>query len=138
MIITVISHAQMTFSDPQPSFENPRKWVIKLNTADIKSVNQILGSIYNVLKEYPAESINIVVVAYGEGMRVLKTDYDKHTLSRISSLMNYEVEFIGCKNTMESMHWIKKDFIEDITYVQAGIAELIERQVDGYYEITPY
>ena len=71
-------------------------------------------------------------------MRVLKKDYDKHTLSRISSLMDYEVEFIGCKNTMETMHWTEDDFIEDISYVQAGIAELIEKQVDGYYETTPY
>jgi len=134
----VIANAQMTFSDPQPTFDEPRKWVIKLRTADEKVVNQMLSSVYNVLKEYPSESIKIAVVAYGQGMRVLKKDYDKHTLSRISSLMDYEVEFIGCKNTMETMHWTEKDFIEDISYVQAGIAELIEKQVDGYYETTPY
>ena len=138
MIAIVISNAEMTFSDPQPNFDNPRKWVIKLRISDEKTVNQMLSSIYNVLKEYPAESINISVVAYGQGMRVLKKDYDKHTLSRISSLMDYEVEFIGCKNTMETMHWTEDDFIEDISYVQAGIAELIEKQVDGYYETTPY
>ena len=134
----VISYAEMTFSDPQPTFESPRKWVIKLRVADEKTVNLMLSSVYNVLKEYPAESIKIAVVAYGQGMRVLRKDYDKHTLSRISSLMDYEVEFIGCKNTMETMHWTKEEFIDDIDYVQAGIAELIEKQVDGYYETTPY
>jgi intracellular sulfur oxidation DsrE/DsrF family protein len=36
------------------------------------------------------------------------------------------------------MHWNEDEFIEDIIYVQAGIAELIEKQVDGYYEISPY
>ena len=138
MLSVVISYAQMTFSDPQPSFDNPRKWVIKLRTADKKTVNQMLSSVYNVLKEYPSESIKIAVVAYGQGMRALKKDYDKHTLSRISSLMDYEVEFIGCKNTMETMHWKEEEFIDDISYVQAGIAELIEKQVDGYYETTPY
>lgn len=138
MLSIVISYAQMTFSDPQPTFENPRKWVIKLRVSDEKIVNQMLSSVYNVLKEYPAESIKISIVAYGQGMRVLRRDYDKHTLSRISSLMDYEVEFIACRNTMETMHWAKNEFIEDIEYVQAGIAELIEKQVDGYYETTPY
>lgn len=138
LCLTVISYAQMSFSDPQPSFDNPRKWVIKLNVADEKTVNAILGTIYNVLKEYPSEGIRVAVVAYGKGMRVLKKDYDKHTLSRISSLMDYEVEFIACKNTMESMHWKKEDLIDDLLYVQAGIAEVIERQVDGYFEVTPY
>ncbi|PIF03957.1 MAG: hypothetical protein CSA86_04100 [Arcobacter sp.] len=138
MVSVVISYAQMTFSNPQPSFENPRKWVIKLRIADKETVNHMLGSIYNVLKEYPAESIKIAVVAYGKGMRVLKKDYDKHILSRISSLMDYDVEFIACKNTMDTMKWTEKDFIDDLTYVQAGVAELIEKQVDGYYETTPY
>ena len=138
MLSVVISYAQMTFSDPQPTFDNPRKWVIKLRISDEKTVNQMLSSIYNVLKEYPSEAINISVVAYGQGMRVLRKDYDKHTLSRISSLMDYEVEFIACKNTMETMHWKEDEFIEDLSYVQAGIAELIEKQVAGYYETTPY
>ena len=138
MLSIVIANAQMTFSDPQPTFDEPRKWVIKLRVSDEKTVNQMLSSVYNVLKEYPSESIKIAVVAYGQGMRVLKKDYDKYTLARISSLMDYEVEFIGCKNTMETMYWTQKDFIEDISYVQAGIAELIEKQVDGYYETTPY
>lgn len=138
LLTVVISYAQMTFSDPQPTFDNPRKWVIKLRTADEKTVNQMLSSIYNVLKEYPSEAITISVVAYGQGMRVLRQDYDKHTLSRISSLMDYEVEFIACKNTMETMHWKENEFIDDLVYVQAGIAELIEKQVAGYYETTPY
>jgi len=138
MLSVVMSYAQMSFSDPQPTFENPRKWVIKLRVADKETVNHMLGSIYNVLKEYPTESIKIAVVAYGKGMRVLRKDYDAHTLSRISSLMDYEVEFIACKNTMETMKWTKDEFIDDLEYVQAGVAELIEKQVDGYYETTPY
>ena len=138
ILSVVISYAEMTFSDPKPTFDNPRKWVIKLRVSDKETVNHMLGSIYNVLKEYPAESIKIAVVAYGKGMRVLRKDYDAHTLSRISSLMDYEVEFIACKNTMETMKWTKDEFIDDLEYVQAGIAELIEKQVDGYYETTPY
>lgn len=138
LCLSVLSYAQMSFSNPQPSFENPRKWVIKLNVSDEKTVNATLGTIYNVLKEYPSEGIRIAVVAYGKGVRVLRKDYDKHTLSRISSLMDYEVEFIACKNTMESMHWTKDDLIDDLLYVQAGIAEVLERQVDGYFEVTPY
>jgi len=138
ILSVVISYAEMTFSDPKPTFDNPRKWVIKLRVSDKETVNHMLGSIYNVLKEYPAESIKIAVVAYGKGMRVLRKDYDAHTLSRISSLMDYEVEFIACKNTMETMKWTKDEFIDDLEYVQAGVAELIEKQVDGYYETTPY
>ena len=36
------------------------------------------------------------------------------------------------------MKWKESDFIDDISFTQAGIVEVIERQVDGYIGITAY
>ena len=83
--------AETKFSDPKPSFESPRKVVYSLYVNDLDTVNHTIGSMYNILKEYPAESLKIVVVAYGKGLRALKKDYDKETLKRIKSLMEYDV-----------------------------------------------
>ena len=107
--------AETKFSDPKPSFESPRKVVYSLYVNDLDTVNHTIGSMYNILKEYPAESLKIVVVAYGKGLRALKKDYDKETLKRIKSLMEYDVEFVACKNTMETMKWKESDFIDDIS-----------------------
>ncbi len=130
--------AEMKYADPQPTFENPRKWVIKLNTANIEDVNHMLSSINNVLKEYPSESIKIAVVTYAQGVRVLRSDYDSDTLTRIKSLMKYEVEFIVCKNTMDTMKWKEAEFLKDISFVQAGIAEVIEKIAGGWIGVEPY
>ncbi len=138
VLISVFSFGQSTFSDPQPTFDNPRKIVIQFYDSDLEKINHNLSSIYNILKEYPSESLKVVVVAYGNGMRALKKDYDKKTLTRMTSLMEYDVEFIGCRNTMETMKWTDDDFIDDIEYVQAGIVELIERQVAGFIGIIAY
>ncbi len=138
LFISIMVFAKSTFSDPQPTFENPRKIVIQLYDSELSKVNHNLSTLYNILKEYPAESLNIVVVAYGNGIRALKKDYDKNTLTRIKSLMEYDVEFIVCRNTMETMKWKENDFIDDVSYVQAGIVELIERQVAGYIGIIAY
>ena len=137
-LMCIFSYGESTFSDPQPTFDNPRKVVIQLYDSELKKVNHNLSTIYNILKEYPSESLKVVVVAYGNGVKALKSDYDKKTLTRIESLMEYDVEFIVCKNTMETMKWTSKDFIEDVSYVQAGIVELIERQMDGYIGIIAY
>ena len=138
VLMAVFSYAQSTFSDPQPTFEKPRKIVINIHYNDLETVNHNIGTIYNILKEYPSETLKVAVVLYGKGMRVVKKDYDEATLNRIKSLMEYDVEFIGCKNTMESMNWTEKDFIDGIDYVQAGIVEVIERQTSGYVGVTPY
>lgn len=138
VLMAVFSYAQLTFSDPQPTFEKPRKIVINIHDNDLETVNHNIGTIYNILKEYPSETLKVAVVLYGKGMRVIKKDYDAATLNRIKSLMEYDVEFIGCKNTMETMKWTQDDFISGVNYVQAGIVEVIERQNDGYFGITPY
>lgn len=136
--IFAFAEPKMQFSDPKPTFDNPRKWVIKLRSANIEKVNHMLGSIYNVLKVYPPESIQISVIAYAQGMRVLRKDYDPEVLQRIKSLMEYDVEFVGCLNTMDTMHWKKDEFIDNLTYVRAGIAEVIERVARGWISVTPY
>ena len=138
VLLAIFSYANSTFSDPQPTFDKPRKVVFQIYNSDLAVVNNNLNGIYNILKEYPSDTIKIAVVVYGNGMRALKKDYDKKTLIRISSLMEYDVEFIGCKNTMESMHWKEDDFIDGVSYVQAGIVELIERKIAGYVGVLAY
>lgn len=137
-LISLTLFAKMEFSDPQPTFEEPRKWLIRLYKNDLETVNHDLDAINNVLKEYPTESLKITVVVYSKGMRVLKKNYDKKTLGRIRAVMDYGVEFVGCKNTMETMGWKEKDFIDNITFVQAGIAQAIELSVAGWVDVTPY
>ena len=138
ILITTFLISKSTFSNPQPTFDNPRKLSIRLYVSNTKVVNHILNTIYNILKEYPPESLKVAVIAYGPGMRAIKKDYNKKLLIRMKSLMEYDVEFIGCKNTMETMGWKEKDFIDGVEYVQAGIVEAIEREVDNWVGITPY
>lgn len=138
ILMTIFSYGQSKFNDPQPTFENPRKLVINLHVDDLDTVNHTVGSIYNILKEYPSDTLKVAVVLYGKGMRAIKKDYDKNTLTRIKSLMQYDVEFIGCRNTMETMKWKDDDFIDGVEFVQAGIVEVIERQMVGYIGVTPY
>ena len=130
--------AKMHYADPKPTFENPRKIFMRLNDGDVHAANHLIGTINNILKEYPDDALKIAVVAYGPGMRVLRKDYDAATLKRLRSLLAYDIEIIGCLNTMQTMGWKRKEFIDGIDYVQAGVAEAIERQAGGWIDATPY
>lgn len=138
LMLSLSLFAQMNFSDPQPSFEAPRKWVIRISTNDLETINHTLDTVNNVLKEYPPESLKVALIFYAKGVRVIKKDFDAKTLSRIKSLMAYELELIACKNTMESTGWQTGDLIEGVSYVQAGVAEVIERVNGGWIDVTPY
>ena len=139
MLLTLLLSAKMEFSSPKPDFDHPRKWVIPVKTDDIHIVNHIIGGINNVLNEYPPETLQVAMVFYSSGMRVIKKDYDKATLKRLESLMDgYEVEMVGCLNTMKTMGWKKSEYIDGIEYKQAGIAEILERSVAGWTIFAPY
>ena len=139
LILPFLLFAKMQFSNPKPSFDNPRKWVIPIKTDDIHTINHIIGGVNNVLNEYPPESLQVAMVFYSSGMRVIRKDYDAKTLTRLKSLIDgYDVEMIGCLNTMKTMGWKKKDYIDGIIYRQAGIAEILERSVAGWIIFDPY
>ena len=51
VLLTIFSYAQSKFSDPQPTFDNPRKLVINLHVDDLDTVSHTIRSIYNIMKE---------------------------------------------------------------------------------------
>jgi len=137
-LLGTFSSAKMHYADPKPTFENPRKIIMRLKSDDVHAANHLIGTINNILKMYPEDALKTAVIAYGPGMRVLRKDYNSATLKRLRSLLAYDIEIIGCLNTMETMGWQRKEFIDGIDYVQAGVAESIERQAGGWIDATPY
>ena len=138
VFLSAVLSAKMSYADPQPTFDNPRKVIMRLTGKEVHEANHLIGTINNILKEYPREALQVAIIVYGPGMWVLRRDYDAPTRKRLRSLQMYDVEIVGCLNTMQTMGWTQKDFLDGIDYVQAGVAEAIERQVAGWIDATPY
>lgn len=129
--------AETEFAEPKPSMENPRKFIFPITTWDKKEVNHVLGSVNNVIKFYGVDNSEVVIVAYSQGIKTLLKNHDKNIEKRVKSLMTYDVEFIACQNTMTTLKIDKKELLDDVEVVTAGIVELIERQLRGYIYIRP-
>ena len=84
------------------------------------------------MKFYRPENTEVVIVAYGQGLKSLLKKGDADVRKRIEALMTYDVEFIAYGNTMRTLHIDKKDLLDDIGFATAGIVEIIERQLRGY------
>lgn len=132
--------AETEFADPKPSLENPRQFVFPITTDDEYEISHVLSSASNVMKFYGPERCEVAIVCYSKGIKaVIKKAnfFDKTIQKRLKSLMTYDVEFIACGNTMKTYHIDKKELIEGVDVVTAGIVELIERQVGGWIYIRP-
>lgn len=129
--------AETEFAEPKPAIDNPRQLVFALPSGEIKEINRILSTVNNVMKFYRPENTEIVIVAYGQGLKSLLKKGDADVRKRIEALMTYDVEFIACGNTMRTLHIDKKDLLDDIGFATAGIVEIIERQLQGYTYAQP-
>ena len=139
LLLSVFAFSGVNFAKNKPSFEAPRKWLIRVNSGETEKLNHIINTINNVLKGYPQESLDIEVVFYAKGVKSMRRDYDKNVLARIKSLMLYDnIRFVVCQNTMKTMGWKKNEFLDGIDYEQIGIAEVIERIADGWIDVSPY
>jgi len=135
MITFIFAETEM--AEPKPSMDNPRKFVFPITTWERDEVNHVLGSANNVIKFYGVDNTEVVIVAYSKGIRSLLTHHDNQIQKRVKSLMTYDVEFIACQNTMDTLRIDKKELIDGVEVVTAGIVELIERQLRGYIYIRP-
>jgi len=129
--------ADTVLADPKPSFDNPRRIALMLSTDDPKTINQLLFNVINIQKFYGIDNVKLVVVAYGAGLRALMKDTSP-VASRIRSQQQYGIRFIACGNTMDAIKKKPDSLIKGVEWVQAGLPELVERQLRGWVILNPY
>lgn len=130
------SFAETEFATPKPSFESPRQVIFQISDKNNREIHHILSTANNVLKFYGPDSIEMKIVCYYDGIKALMKSEDDIRV-RVEALMTYGVEFIACENTLRTKKISKDKLLDDVTYVTAGIVEVIERVVDGYIQIRP-
>ncbi len=137
LLMFTLSFAETELAEPKPSMDHPRKFIFPITKWDKDEVNHILGSVNNVIKFYGVDNTEVVIMAYSQGIKTLLKNKDKEIRKRVQSLMTYDVEFVACGNTMKTLKIDKKELLDGVEVVTAGIVELIERQLRGYIYIRP-
>ncbi|MDP3588185.1 MAG: DsrE family protein [Sulfuricurvum sp.] len=136
MLFVISSFAETQFAEPKPSIDHPRQIVFCITSADDESINHVLSSANNVLKFYGPEKVEMEIVAYYHGIRALLKS-EKEIAVRVNALMQYDVKFIACGNTMETKKIKPTELIEGSEIVTAGIVEMLERVKSGWIYIKP-
>lgn len=128
--------AETVFAEPKPSFENPRQVLFSISGGSDEEIHHVLSTANNVLKFYGPENVKMRIVAYYHGIRgLLKKEKDISV--RVDALMQYDVEFVACGNTMRTKNIDPSELIEGTEIVTAGIAEILERVKEGWIYIKP-
>jgi len=128
--------AETRLASPAPDPDHPRRIMLQLTSKDPREINNLLFNVVNIQKFYGMDNVKIAVIAYGDGMQAL---YGKSSpvAERIRSLLQYDVEFVACGNTMSATGRMPGDLIDGVELVTAGIPEIVERTLRGWVYIRP-
>lgn len=123
-------------SDRFPGDPAEHKAVYMFNKADPGYQTSILNSIQAMIKKY-GDNVEIAVVAIGPGLHVLakepKREVDALTYERVAGFAkDYNVRWIACGNTMNTIHWSHSDMRPFAEYAEVGAAALMELQEEGF------
>ena len=136
MLLCFTSYGETQLAQPIPGIDNPRKIIFSIAAGDDEAINHVLSSANNVLKFYGPENVEMEIVAYYHGIRTLLKS-EKDISVRVKALMQYDVKFVACGNTMETKKIKPSELIEGSEIVTAGIVEIIERIRSGSTYIRP-
>lgn len=125
-------------SDSSDDFDGEHRLIIQINTDDPKTQDQALSNIVNLQKHYGIDNIEIEVVAYGPGLHMVTSN--SRVMQRITSLMQSDVVFTACGNTINTIFETtgkKPEIIEGVGNVKTGVARIIELQEQGWSYVRP-
>ena len=107
----------------QVSDNDPGKWNLALNNAR------------NLQADLGASNVEIEIVAYGPGIGMLKAD--SVVGNRIGEALGSGVKVAACENTMRGQKLQKADMLGGISYVGAGVVEIMQKQQQGWAYLRP-
>ena len=111
------------------------KVVFQVSDSDVAKWNLTMNNIRNVQQELGADKVMIEIVAYGPGIGLLKLE--SPVGQRIAEALGQRVQVVACENTMTAQKLTKADMLPNISYVPAGVVELMQKQQQGYAYIRP-
>lgn len=123
-------------ADPKPSVDAPRRIVVSLAESDPARANAVFSNVINIQEFYGPDRVELAIVLYGPGVRhVLKGD--SRVAERVASLRAYDITFIACGNTLESIGRPHDDLLDGVEVVKNGLPEIVEKVLSGWVHLKP-
>ena len=130
ILSATVSHAQAQLAATQRA-----RVVIQVSDSDQGKWNLALNNAKNIQADLGAANVDIEIVTYGPGIDMLKLD--SPVGGRIGEATTAGVKVIACENTMRGQKLSRADMLNGISYVPAGVVELMSRQQQGWAYIRP-
>ena len=131
----IAANAQITLATGSKDSLKRHKLVLQVSDNDPAKWNLALNNAKNVQDDVGAANVDIEIVAYGPGIGMLKLE--SPSASRVAEAIKANVRIIACENTMRTQKLTRDDMQSAISYVPAGVTEIMTKQSEGWAYVRP-
>jgi len=126
MILSLGLHSTASAEDKpgviiQVSDNSPAVWLFTLR--NVENMQTQLGK------------VKIEVVAFGPGIYMLKRN--SAVRQRVDAAMKNGVAFSACEASMRARKLTRSDMQPGVAFVPSGVAEIVNKQLDGWSYLKP-
>jgi intracellular sulfur oxidation DsrE/DsrF family protein len=137
VLIAAITSYQIQAGEDEKPFAEERI-VLQISDSDPFKQTLVLNVATNLIKHYGQDKVDVEIVAFGPGLRLMFKD--NVNTGRIQGLSTSGVKFSACKNTIAGM--TKKlghapELNSNAVPVSAGVVRIIELENKGFKLIKP-
>ena len=137
LLIAISASYQVQAAEDKKPFAEERI-VLQISDPDPFKQTLVLNVASNLIKYYGQDKVDVEIVAFGPGLRLLFKD--NVNTGRIQGLTSSGVTFAACKNTIAGM--TKKlghapELNSNAVPVSAGVVRIIELENQGFKLIKP-
>lgn len=112
--------------------------VIQISSGDEQTQNLVLNNAANLQKELGMDNVQIEIVAYGPGLKMVTTS--SQFRDRVESLASQHLRFSACENTMAAIErktGKKPVLANGVGTTPSGVARIVALEQKGYAYVRP-
>ncbi|HEY2629998.1 MAG TPA: DsrE family protein [Usitatibacter sp.] len=109
--------------------------VIQVSDADPARWNLALNNAKNLQSDLGANNVDIEIVAYGPGLSMLKVG--SAVSPRIDESVLSGMKIAACENTMANQKVTREQILPGVSFVPAGVVEIVRKQQEGWAYLRP-
>lgn len=135
-VVLLVSSGFATAADEKPFAE--KKVVLQISDPNPFKQTLVLNVASNLIKHYGPDKVDVEIVAFGPGLRLLFKD--NANTGRIQGLAASGVRFSACGNTMKGMTkqlGEKPELNANAKMVKAGVVQIVDLVTAGYVLVKP-
>jgi len=120
------------------SLESPRyRLLLQVSEDSLDKLELALNNAKNVQKEFGPENIEIEIVVFGRGVHTLKYYTPSVLADKIKQSTYNGIRIVACEKAMRANNLRPSDMLQEVRYVSSGVAEIVEKQTQGWTYIKP-